>query len=134
MKRISLESHWFPRLLQLSVNMCVCVCVCVCMCVCVHRYAYLYIYLCVCVPVHSAVGAQRVLCDRAGVPQGAGIWHIVSVGNSNRLRLSTCFDPFARFHFLRPFFFGVGVRGWRGGGLRGEASGRREEPSSRPSA
>lgn len=40
----------------------------------------------------------------ASVPQGAGIWHIVSVGNSNYLQLSTCFDPFRNFHFLRSLF------------------------------
>lgn len=82
------------------------------MCVCTRRLAKEYRWI---IQIYGSVYA----CKKMGVflhahikqtedslwyncvPQGTGIWHIVFVGNSNHLQLSTCFDPFTRFHFPR---------------------------------
>ena len=66
-----------------------------CVCVCVNKWA------CSCMCTRSKQTEDSLWYGR--VPQGAGIWHIVFVGNSNHLQLSTCFDPFRKFHFLRWF-------------------------------
>lgn len=62
-----------------------------CACECLNKW--------VCVCTHFRRTECSLWCG--SVPQGAGIWHIVFVGNSNHLQLSTCFDPFRKFHFLR---------------------------------
>ena len=75
--------------------MCESVWVCMGICVCVREQ----VGVCLCTHFRQTEDSLWY----GSVPQGAGIWHIVFVGNSNHLQLSTCFDPFRKFHFLRSF-------------------------------
>lgn len=89
----------------------------VCACMCVREQAG----VCPCARSRNTEGSLWY----GSVPQGAGIWHIVSVGNSNYLQLSTCFDPFRNFHFLRSFYF---LFFFRGRGLTLEKLLEKEKP------
>lgn len=106
-KPLTCRTSLFPRISRLLINL-------MWVCVCTRRLAKEYRWI---IQIYRNVYAQ--MFKKMGVflhahfkqtedslwyncvPQGTGIWHIVFVGNSNHLQLSTCFDPSTRFHFPR---------------------------------